>query len=60
VLVVERSDADQSRVVWVSLQDARAKEEMEVWLPDGGCWEIGVMRGVQTLVNQGLAGKEST
>ena len=56
MLVVEGSDADQSRVAWVSLQDTRAEEEMEVWLPDGGCREIGVMRGVQTLVNQGLAG----
>ena len=37
VLVVEGSDANQSRVVWVSLQDTRAEEEMEVWLPDGGC-----------------------
>ena len=57
--MVEGSDADQSGVVRVSLQDTRAEEEMEVWLPDGGCWEIGVVRGVQTLVDQRLEGRGS-
>ena len=56
--MVEGSDADQSGVVRMSLQDTRAEEEMEVWLPDGGCREVGVMRGVQTLVDQRLEKRE--
>ena len=46
--MVEGGDADQGWIVRVSLEDTRAKEEVEVGGPDGRCGEVGVMRGLQT------------
>lgn len=49
--MVEGGDADQGGIVWVSLEDARAKEEVEVGRPDGSRGEVRVVRGLQTFVD---------
>ena len=49
--MVEGGDADQGGIVRVSLEDTRAKEEVEVGGPDGSHGEVGVVRSLQTFVD---------